>query len=101
MHGRDAHATVMQSTAATSSLASPAALRRRFDKLDGQRASLRDRREACGASLRRVLEYLDLAPDVEAALDRLSQLLFAQITGALEHTLTFALQEILGQSICL
>jgi hypothetical protein len=86
-------------TASTSPLPSPAALRRRFDKLDGQRLSLRDRRDACDASLRRVLDYLNLAPDVEAALDRLSQLLFAQITGALENTVTFALQEVLGQSI--
>src|SRR5687768_4069294 len=86
-------------TASTSPLPSPAALRRRLDKLDGQHASLRDRRAACDANLRRMLEYRNLAPDVEAALDRLSQLLFAQITGALENTLTFALQEVLGQSI--
>lgn len=85
----------------TPSPASCVTLRRRFDNLDGRRKALRAARESKAAELLRVGEYLAIAPQVEQALATLSQLLFQQLTGVLETTLTYALQEILGQSITL
>ena len=43
--------------------------------------------------------YLELAPEVTAALDQLNQQLFQQLLGTVQEKLTIALQEILEQPI--
>src|SRR4051794_21628394 len=77
----------------------PSSIRRRFDELNGQHRTLRKTVESTNRELARAEQFLALAPMVEEAIEKLSALLFQQLTGALETSLTYALQEILGQSI--
>jgi ABC-type glutathione transport system ATPase component len=81
------------------SLKSPTALRKRLDHLERDR----DRYEADKARVNRKLETvrsaLTVAPQVEQALQHLSEQLFDQLVGQLQENLTQALQEVLDQPI--
>jgi hypothetical protein len=81
--------------------ASPEVLRRRFDKLDGQRISKRKQQQNLTHQLGDLANYLAVAPDVEAALETLSQELFGKLATVIERHLTLALQEVLQQAITL
>jgi len=81
--------------------APPEVLRRRFDKLDGQRVSLRRDRDRIAGLLAELSAYLGVAPQVEAALELLGQELFGHVAGVIEAQLTLALQEVLRQPITL
>jgi DNA repair exonuclease SbcCD ATPase subunit len=77
----------------------PAKLRRRFDQLEGQRTEMQRRREKRLIQQAALREYLELAPKVDAALDKLSEELFGKLAALLEEQLTLALQEVLAQPI--
>lgn len=81
--------------------ASPEVLRRRYDKLDGQRISKRADQQRVARQLADLGGYLGIAPDVEAALETLSQELFGKLATVIERHLTLALQEVLQQPITL
>lgn len=82
-------------------LRAPAAARRRFDQLLGQRQSqIRSHREL-EQRLEKVKAYLGLADAIEDALDKLSQKLFGELVGAIEQKLTEALREVLEQPLAL
>lgn len=49
--------------------------------------------------LEEIKQFLQLAPEVEQALEDLGQEMFGKLSTLLENTLTLALQEVLGQSI--
>lgn len=84
---------------ATQPPASPESLRRRCDRLEGQRAILADQRTDRAAKLEAVREFLDLAPGVEDALETLGQELFGRLARLIEEKLTAAIQEVLAQPI--
>lgn len=69
--------------------------------LEGQRRALAHERDLAAEKLARVREYLAMEPKVAEALNLLSDQLFKKLTQSLERTLTYALQEVLGQSIVL
>ena len=90
-----------RTSARPSPLPSPAALRRRFDELRGRQKALAEDRDRTARRLDELGAYLALAPEVEAALETLGHELFGKVAGVIERQLTFALQEVLGQPICL
>jgi hypothetical protein len=77
----------------------PGELRKRVDRLLDQR----DRRERRSVQMAREFgelnAYLEVAPQVTAALDKLSDQLLQQVLGTVQEKLTIALQEILEQPI--
>ncbi len=79
--------------------AAPTALRRAYDKLDGQRQTLADAQLHRNGELSRLAEYLAVAPEVESALKALGEELFGKLTKLIEENLTLALQEVLSQPI--
>jgi hypothetical protein len=79
----------------------PSALRRRLDELRGQRRALAEQRDRAARELERLGQYLSLAPSVDDALEALGHELFGKLAEIIERQLTFALQEVLGQPICL
>jgi len=81
--------------------ASPQILRRRYHNLDGQRISKRNQQQNITRQLGHLANYLALAPEVEAALETLSQELFGKLANVIERHLTLALQEVLQQAITL
>src|SRR2546421_5242071 len=79
----------------------PAELRRKFERLQGQRIALLRDRQRKSDLLAQLTRYLDLAPQVDAALEKLSQDLFGRLATIIEQHLTLALQEVLQQPITL
>src|SRR5882724_3836749 len=79
----------------------PEVLRRRFDKLDGQRIRLQRDQQRIAGLLAELADYLAIAPQVEAALEVLSNALFGTLADLIERHLTLALQEVLQQPITL
>ena len=79
----------------------PNALRRRFDFLNGQRASEQRRRDELALKLRELERYLAIAGPVEAALEQLGHQLFGDLVGIIETNLTAALREVLEQPLTL
>lgn len=79
--------------------ASPLNLRKRAERLAGQRDELRRRRSELLAELESVERFLSIADDVSEALEHLSKDLFQRELTIIESTLTKALQEILEQPI--
>jgi len=82
-------------------LASPARVRNRLAGLQGQRKRLTTDRARRESDLARVDEYLAVAPQVDDALEKLSQEMFGKLTKTIEEHLTRALQEVLEQNIAL
>src|SRR3954452_25460274 len=76
-----------------------AELRRRVDRLLDQREAREGRSIQMAREFTELNAYLDLAPQVTAALEQLSQQLFQQLLGTVQEKLTIALQEILEQPI--
>jgi hypothetical protein len=72
-----------------------------FDRLDGRRRELLAEEQRHSARLIELKRYLELAPSVDIALERLGQAMFGQIAETLERTLTLSLQEVLGQAVSL
>jgi hypothetical protein len=81
--------------------ASPEELRRKFERLKGQRSAMQGQREARANLLKQTEDYLTLAPAVEAALEKLSEEMFGRLAAVIERHQTLALQEVLGQPITL
>jgi DNA repair exonuclease SbcCD ATPase subunit len=81
--------------------ASPEELRRKFERLHGQRAAMQAQREARAKLLKETEDYLTLAPAVESALEKLSEEMFGRLAAVIEKHQTLALQEVLGQPITL
>lgn len=80
-------------------LRSPADARQRLTLIKRDREHIATSLRLQEKDLAEVRGYLELAPKVEAALQTLSQQVFAQLVGTLEDTLTIALQEVLEQPI--
>lgn len=78
---------------------SPQGLRDRVNGLLRDRKNYRKQLRSTRAKLKKVQQYLTVAPKVAQALDALSQQLFEQLVGVLEDKLTIALQEVLEQPI--
>lgn len=80
-------------------ISSPRALREKAIEL--RRDQQRDQRDLAGveARLATVRAFLETAPKVETALDKLSQELFRGMVAVLEEKLTIALQEVIEQPI--
>jgi hypothetical protein len=74
-------------------------LRRKFDRLQGQRLAMGRERAKKANLLRGTEEYLTIAPAVEEALEKLSEEMFGRLAGVIEKHLTLALQEVLNQPI--
>ena len=81
--------------------APPEVLRRRYDKLDGQRVSKKRDQQRLNSLLTELSDYLAMAPQVEAALEVLSNALFGSLANIIERQLSLALQEVLQQPITL
>ena len=81
--------------------ASPEELRRKFERLQGQRSAMQGQREARSKLLRETEDFLALAPAVDAALEKLSEEMFGRLSAAIERHQTLALQEVLRQPITL
>jgi hypothetical protein len=82
-------------------LPSPSALRRRFDFLNGQRASELRSRDDLITRIDAIKNYLNIADAVEEALEKLSDQLFGELVRVIETNLTVALCEVLEQPISL
>lgn len=80
-------------------LRSPAATRRRLDRLVWQRDHLQTEHTATQEELKSVRRYLETSEKVGEALKTLSDQLFRQVLDLLEAKLSVALQEILEQPI--
>jgi hypothetical protein len=80
-------------------LRSPSELRRRVDRLLDRRNSLARRSIQMASQFQAINAFLELAPQVTQALERLSEQLFQQLLGAVQEKLTLALQEVLEQPI--
>jgi ABC-type glutathione transport system ATPase component len=78
---------------------STTSLRKRIDGLMRDRNRYEHELVKVEADLSRTRQFLDLAPQVERALDDLSQQLFQRLVGVLEEKLTIALREVLEQPI--
>lgn len=78
---------------------SPEGLRDRVNGLLRDRKNYKKQLHSAEAKLKKVQQYLTVAPKVTDALDALSQQLFEQLVGILEEKLTIALQEVLEQPI--
>jgi DNA repair exonuclease SbcCD ATPase subunit len=79
----------------------PAQLRSKFDRLQGQRLALQKEHRRRSETLTQLAAYLDVAPQVEQALEKLSEDLFGKLAQILEEHLTLALREVLQQPIAL
>jgi DNA repair exonuclease SbcCD ATPase subunit len=80
---------------------SPQPLRRLFDRLNDQRHVLEQERQRKANRAAELAAYLDVAPKVENALQQLGDQLFGQLARTIENELSKALQEVLGQPVCL
>jgi hypothetical protein len=78
---------------------SPSALRRRVDALLRDQQRISAERAVTADEVAALTALLELAPQVEQALQELGQRLFDQLLGTLQDNLTLALQEILEQPI--
>src|SRR6185369_7470799 len=85
--------------AVSHSFSPPADARRRVDRLKYER----ERREARSIEMAKefaaLKEYLDVADNVTAALEQLSEQLFQQLLQVVQEKLSIAVQEILDQPI--
>ena len=79
----------------------PAELRSQFDRLCGQRESLQKQHLKYSRLATELAEYLEVAPKVEQALEKLSEDLFGKLAQIIEEHLTLALREVLQQPISL
>src|SRR5436305_10618656 len=75
--------------------APPEVLRRRYDQLNGQRIRLRSDQQRIAGLTAQLSQYLAVAPQVESALEVLSNALFGSLANIIERQLTLALQEVL------
>jgi len=82
-----------------SELPSPKSVRQRVDVLVARRDERVRQSQQLAESFKDVNAFLEIADDVTAALDTLSQELFQQLLGMVEDKLTIALQEILDQPV--
>jgi DNA repair exonuclease SbcCD ATPase subunit len=80
-------------------LPSPAGLRRRVNDLARDRSRYQVELATVNGDLNRVRKLLELAPQVEQALEKLSEQMLQQTVCVLEDKLTIALQEVLEQPI--
>ena len=80
-------------------LRSPQEARRRADRLLDQREARERRSVQMAKEFGELNAYLEVAPQVTSALEKLSQQLFQQLLGTVQEKLTIALQEILEQPI--
>lgn len=78
-----------------------AALWDKFSQLKGTRTARQQDRERAQAKLQALAQYLDLAPQIDAALDKLSEELFGKLAQTIQTHLSIALQEVLNQPITL
>lgn len=74
-------------------------LRRKYDRLEGQRIQIARTRQRKVELLKELVAYLELAPKVDAALETLNQELFGKLAEVIQKNLTLALQEVLNQPI--
>lgn len=74
-------------------------LRRKYDRLEGQRIQIARTRQRKVELLKELCAYLELAPKVDAALETLNQELFGKLAEVIQKNLTLALQEVLNQPI--
>lgn len=81
------------------SLVAPTSLRLRLNILKGSQKTTKEHLQADEARLEAVRHYLALAPQVESALDQLSQWMFLDLLRILQEELTKALQEVLDQPV--
>jgi DNA repair exonuclease SbcCD ATPase subunit len=86
---------------ADQTISSPVKLRSRLDRLQGQRESQMKLRESRQRDIAAIDEYLEIAPAVEEALDKLSEAMFGSLTKVIERQLSLALQEVLEQNLVL
>lgn len=84
---------------AAGSLPAPGDLRRRVDRLLDRREVRQQRSIQLAARFAELNAYLELAPQVTAALEQLNEQLFQQLTSMVQEKLTVAVQEILEQPI--
>jgi len=77
----------------------PAPLRKRFDALRWRQKTLQQRLMKDQEILRELNEFLEIQPGVAERLEELSRQLFGNILEEIEHNLTYALREILGQDL--
>ena len=80
---------------------SAAQLRSKFDRLQGQRLGLQKDHRRHSEVLAQLVDYLGIAPQVEQALEKLSEDLFGKLAQIIEQHLTLALREVLQQPISL
>jgi DNA repair exonuclease SbcCD ATPase subunit len=80
-------------------ITSPSKLRSRLDKLQGQRDALSRERASKEREIASIDEYLQIAPAVEEALDKLSEAMFGKLTTVIEQQLSVALEEVLEQNL--
>ena len=80
-------------------LKSPEALRKRFDKLSWQRDQLTEKAARHALRLSELDEKLEVAGEVSAALEELSNELFEEVLGLMEVKLTQAIEEVLDQPV--
>jgi DNA repair exonuclease SbcCD ATPase subunit len=73
-------------------------VRARLEKLVGKQETLEATLAARRGEIEQIDRYLELAPSVEVALDKLSEAMFGSLTSVIEQQLTVALQEVLGQA---
>lgn len=83
----------------TPPLRSPADLRRRTDRLMDRRNERVRESQRLAEQFTSVNAYLDIAENVTAALEQLSEELFQQLLAVVQEKLSIALQEILDQPI--
>ena len=76
-----------------------AVARRRIDQLMHKKHEREKRSVRMAREFKKLNAYLELAPKVTVALERLSEQLFEQLLGTVQEKLTIALQEILEQPI--
>lgn len=71
----------------------------RLNRLQGKREDLDARQHAVINDLKAAEEYLAIGDEVTSALEQLSNDMFNEMLGAIERTLTKALQEVLEQPV--
>ena len=89
----------MSDTPKTADLKSPAELQKRLLHLERDQGRYAADRSRVEQRLKSVRAALAVAPQVEQALQHLSEKLFDQLVGQLQENLTQALQEVLDQPI--
>jgi hypothetical protein len=78
---------------------SPSRARRVFDRLEGRRETIQRTRDDRTRQRQDVTEYLAVADEIKAALEKFSEQLFSELIDALQSQLTRALQDVLDQPI--